>query len=290
LVLEYLDGHTLRSALTAAGGALPLPRALGIVLELSDAVGAAHDLGIVHRDLKPENVMLVRRGDDPDFVKLLDFGLSRAGAGEAGLETRAGAILGTARYLSPEGARGEPVEPAADVYAIATLLFECLAGRPPFEGDRPVAILVKKASEAAPPLASTEKGAHVPAAIAELVDRGLARDPGARPRDARAFGRALTEATRASGTGDAEPFLRPTLFGKRTLSAGPAAPTRLFGSPAVATTSAPAAAAPLSREAPRSAARAPALGRLGVVAVCFVLGVLGALGIATHVSGCGGGP
>jgi len=299
LVLEYLDGLTLRSALGAAGGALPLARALGIVLELCDAVGEAHDLGIVHRDLKPENVMLVRRGDDPDFVKLVDFGLSRLGDVEAGLETHAGAVLGTARYLSPEGARGEAVGPAADVYAIATILFECLAGRTPFEGDRPVAILVKKTSEAAPSLASCELSRDVPEPIRALVDRSLAREPAERPRDARAFGQELGRAAALSGLGESELFARPTLLGKRSSARLPHARTQVLGSPAALGTASP------PRQPPSGVAGAlgpkptgstlpppvgrPALGRFGVIFLCFALGVLGALGIASHVGGCGGG-
>src|SRR5262249_21246911 len=120
LVVEYLEGVSLRGALSSNGGVLPLPRALHVLLQICDAVGEAHALGVVHRDLKPENVMLVARGDDPDFVKLLDFGLSRLGGSDAGFETRAGSVLGTARYLSPEGARGDPVGPPGDVYSIAT--------------------------------------------------------------------------------------------------------------------------------------------------------------------------
>jgi len=281
LVLEYLDGLTLRSALSAAGGTLPLARTLGIVLELCDAVGEAHDLGIVHRDLKPENVMLVRRGDDPDFVKLLDFGLSRLGEAEAGLETHAGAVLGTARYLSPEGGRGEPVGPAADVYAIATIFFECLAGRTPFDGDRPVTILVKKTSEPAQSLASMERAGDVPESLAALIDRSLARDPAERPHDARALGQELGRAAVASGLAHGELFARPTLLGSRSASRLPhAARTQLLGSPVNLAT--PGVAVP------RSPQRASGLGRFGVIFMCFALGVLGALVLATHIGGCGG--
>jgi serine/threonine-protein kinase len=264
---------------------------VGIALELCDAVGAAHDLGIVHRDLKPENVMLVRRGDDSDFVKLLDFGLSRFGEAEAGVSTHAGAVLGTARYLSPEGARGEPVGPAADVYAVATLLFECLAGRTPFDGDRPVAILVKKSSERAPDLADLEHGRSVPAPVRELIARALEVDPAARPADARTLGQALADAARASGLGEQELWARPTLLGTRAARRLTAtAPTRVLGSPAVV--------APRIPDAPRDAgvppgsvttgSPLPALGRFGIILACFTLGVLGALAIATHVGGCGG--
>jgi serine/threonine protein kinase len=263
LVLEFLDGPSLRSALSASDGVLPLPRALGIVLELCDAVGAAHDLGIVHRDLKPENVMLVRRGEDTDFVKLLDFGLSRFGETEAGISTHTSAVLGTARYLSPEGARGEPAGPPADVYAIATLLFECLAGRTPFEGDRPVAILVKKSSEPPPDLGDMERARGVAAPLREVIARALAVVPEERPGDARTLGQALSRAARASGLAEQELF-----------------------APAPSVPRAAASQSPPALHPTHSAL--PALRRFGVIAACFVLGMLGALGIATHVGGCGG--
>ena len=136
IVMELLDGISLRSALAAAGGSLPVLRALGIALQLCEAVGEAHAQGMVHRDLKPENVMLVRQGDRADFVKILDFGIARLPGANTPAVTQAGMIFGTARYISPEGASGLPVGPAADVYALATMLYQALAGATPFEGER----------------------------------------------------------------------------------------------------------------------------------------------------------
>ena len=172
LVLEYLDGISLRSALAAAGGALPLPRALHVILQVCDAVGDAHGRGIVHRDLKPDNVMLVRRGDDPDFVKVLDFGVARLSEGDRELATQAGAVLGTARYISPEGARGEPVGAPGDVYSITTMLFESLSGATPFEGESPVAILVKQTSEPAPDVRSLARAIGASSASITAVPLG----------------------------------------------------------------------------------------------------------------------
>jgi serine/threonine-protein kinase len=93
----------------------------------------------VHRVLKPENVMLLKRGQDVDFVKVLDFGIARLPGGNTPAVTQAGAVFGTARYVSPEGAIGSPVGPPADVYAIATILYQALAGRTPFEGETTIA-------------------------------------------------------------------------------------------------------------------------------------------------------
>jgi eukaryotic-like serine/threonine-protein kinase len=191
IVLEYLDGMSLSSALLASGGALGVLRSVHIALQICDALGEAHGLGIVHRDLKPDNVMLVRRGADSDFVKVLDFGMARVGR-DADFATRDGAVLGTARYIAPEGAQGGRVGPEGDVYAIATLLFQCIAGQTPFDAPSAVAILVQQVSATPPDLRSIGAGHEAPAALAELIARNLAKDPLDRAPNARALGAELT--------------------------------------------------------------------------------------------------
>ncbi|WP_394826253.1 protein kinase domain-containing protein [Pendulispora albinea] len=200
IVMEYLDGMSLQSAMVATGGAMPLPRALHIALQLCDAVGEAHAQGVVHRDLKPENVMLVRRGEDVDYVKVLDFGIARLSWGEQSMATAAGLIFGTARYISPEGAQGESVGPPGDVYAIATLLYQMLAGRTPFEGEQAVGILIQQIHDAPSPLKSHPLAASVPDPLADVIMQNLAKDRNARAPDARAFGRALLDVMRVSGS------------------------------------------------------------------------------------------
>jgi serine/threonine protein kinase len=199
LTMEYLDGISLRSALAGAGGALPVRRALRIALQLCEGVGEAHAQGIVHRDLKPENVMLLRRGVDADFVKVLDFGMARLPFGSAPAVTRAGLVFGTARYISPEGAAGTPVGPAADVYSIAIIVYQMLAGRTPFEGTSSVEVLTKQIHDPPPPLSAVERARAVPAAVASVIMANLAKKPHQRLADARALGRALAGAMRASG-------------------------------------------------------------------------------------------
>jgi eukaryotic-like serine/threonine-protein kinase len=215
IVMEYLDGLSLQSALAAAGGAMPLSRAMRVALQLCDATGEAHAQGVVHRDLKPENVMLVRRGDDPDYVKVLDFGIARLNWGDQSMATAAGLIFGTARYISPEGAQGEQVGPAGDVYGIATLLFQMLAGRTPFEGDQAVALLVQQIHDAPPDLRGLGRAGYVPEAIAQAIMKNLAKAPGARDPDARTFGRALIDAAKESGMSADELVLRSGLLGGR---------------------------------------------------------------------------
>jgi eukaryotic-like serine/threonine-protein kinase len=213
IVMEYLDGLSLQSALAGALGAMPLPRALHIALQLCDAAGEGHAQAIVHRDLKPENVMLVRRADDPDFVKVLDFGIARVHWGDQSMATAAGLIFGTARYISPEGAQGEQVGPPGDVYSIATMLYQMLCGRTPFHAEQAVAVLVQQIHDPPPPLKGIERAAYVPDPIAAVIMKNLSKQPGDRAPDARAFGRALLEAAITSGLSAQDVLARPSLLG-----------------------------------------------------------------------------
>lgn len=263
LAFEYLDGLTLRSILLAQG-ALPPARAVHILLQIASALGEAHSHGIVHRDLKPENTMLVRRGDDSDFVKVLDFGVARAEArSDAEIDhreiaTRAGAIFGSARYVAPECAAGGSSTPASDVYALAILGYECLSGSPPFEGENAVQVLLKQQTAQVPSL--RERAPHTPPALANLIQQNLAKSPQDRCSDARELARALLAAA------------------DETL---PLTKTR-FGHALAATNSSPSAAPAESMTPARversSSARAasPAL----IILLCFLLGISAALGIA----------
>ena len=216
LVMEHLDGISLLSALAAAtddsAAALPLPRALHIVLQICDAVGEAHLQSIVHRDLKPENVMLVRRGDDTDYVKVLDFGIARLDWADRSMATQAGLIFGTAKYISPEGAEGQQVGPAADVYSLATMLYQMLAGRTPFEGESPIALLVQHTHTPPTELRSIARASYVPPQIAAVIMQNLAKKPADRAPNARQLGRDLVAAARAGGLYPEEIASQSTLF------------------------------------------------------------------------------
>ncbi len=196
LVLEYIDGTSLREVIE--GGPMPAARALHIVRQIALGLGRAHDAGIVHRDLKPENVMLVRKEDDADFVKVLDFGVARIEpqAEREGSDqplTRLGTVVGTPAYMAPEQALGEKVTPRSDLYALGIVLYELLTGKHPFDGD-PMAMLSLHLVAPVPAMAVRAPGVVVPPAVEALVRRLLEKDAAARP----ASGRELVDATYAA--------------------------------------------------------------------------------------------
>lgn len=284
IVMEFLDGRSLGAALEEAGGRFPIGRALAVAMQIADAVGEAHAQGVVHRDLKPDNVMLVRRGEVDDWVKVLDFGIARVEVGDQSMETAAGRIVGTARYISPEGAAGNPVGAPGDVYGMATLLYRMLAGRTPFEASAAVTLLVKHLSEEPPPIGDF---VDVPVPIAKVIMDNLAKDPAKRAPNGRAFAKALAAAAR-----EAKVVIRDVDVVRRTRPerASEIDPTLHQGTlPAPATepafpppsTSAPAATATPATTATPAGAPAPAsaFGRLLPLLAAFAIGALATWGI-----------
>ncbi|CAN5244477.1 hypothetical protein BH11MYX1_BH11MYX1_31370 [soil metagenome] len=143
-IMEYLAGQTL-AQIVRTEAPLPPERALTIALQVADALAASHRAGIVHRDLKPDNIILVQRGRDADFVKLLDFGIAKLTTeGRSGNRTRTGLVLGTPAYMSPEQCEGSAkVDHRTDIYALGICLYEMLVGRVPFIGEGYGEILVQ---------------------------------------------------------------------------------------------------------------------------------------------------
>ena len=211
LVLEYIEGQSLRDAL--ANGPMPWPRALHVTRQIALALGRAHEAGIVHRDLKPENVMLVNKGDDPDFVKVLDFGIAKmsAAAIPEGVDkgqplTRMGTVLGTPEYMAPEQALGEAITPAADLYALGVMLYEMLAGRHMFDPPDRMAMLSFHLISPVPPIAERAPGVIVPPAVEAIAKKLLEKDSKARFADARE----LVSAIDAASGGGASPAPPPS--------------------------------------------------------------------------------
>jgi eukaryotic-like serine/threonine-protein kinase len=181
IVTELVEGETL-AELVARGGPLPPQRAVDISTEITRALAAAHQRGVVHRDVKPGNVMLTPEGR----VKVVDFGIARAAGVESG--TRSGLVLGSAPYISPEQARGEPGDERSDIYALGCVMYEMLTGQPPFTADTPVATLYLHVHEQAPPPSSV---GQVPADLEAIVLRCLEKDPAARFQSATELEHAL---------------------------------------------------------------------------------------------------
>ncbi|HET9992453.1 MAG TPA: serine/threonine-protein kinase [Kofleriaceae bacterium] len=192
VAMELLDGEPLATILQVTGPMMPW-RAIHIMRQVLRAVGAAHAKGIIHRDLKPDNIFIVNRDDEHDFVKLLDFGISKIidTADQMGSTrlTTTGTIMGTPLYMAPEQATGAPAERGVDIYACGVILFEMLSGRPPFN-ETNYNLLIAKLLTASPPLLSDlRKG--LPGSLVAAVHRALEKDPEQRFPTAEAFAQAL---------------------------------------------------------------------------------------------------
>jgi len=170
IVMEHVEGRTLREVLAAEGRLLP-QRAMEITAQICAALEQAHRAGIVHRDIKPGNVMLTPSGE----VKVMDFGIARAMTGASSTMTQTAAVIGTAHYLSPEQARGEHVDARSDIYSTGCLLYELVTGGPPFSGDTPVAVAYQHVREEPIPPSRVEP--EVPAAIDAIVLKAMAKNP-----------------------------------------------------------------------------------------------------------------
>lgn len=173
-VMEYLEGRSLAQLLDA-GETLGAAEVLHIATQIADALEAAHDAGIVHRDLKPDNVFIVRRGNDPYFVKILDFGIAKLARAESKL-TRAGHIYGTPHYMSPEQATGRETDWRTDVYSLGVILYELVTSKVPFDADEPMAILLQHVHDEPPAMVPAAGGDLVPR-LEAVVFKCLSKDP-----------------------------------------------------------------------------------------------------------------
>jgi eukaryotic-like serine/threonine-protein kinase len=195
LVSEYLEGNSLRQLLDERRN-VALTESLSYVIAWGDAVGEAHASQIVHRDLKPENLMSVA-GDRGNLrLVVLDFGLARALDSQQDPLTHDGAILGTPQYMSPEAARGEVATARSDVYSLATILYELLAERPPFEAESPMMVLLQQVEAEPPPIPESRS---VPQPILERLRLELAKSPTERSPEGRSFAVSLYAAAVRSG-------------------------------------------------------------------------------------------
>jgi serine/threonine-protein kinase len=176
IVMEYVEGRTLADYLTGGGRIMP-DRAIDIGIDVARALEAAHAQGVIHRDIKPGNIMLDGQGD----VKVTDFGIARVTA-TAETVAQTAAVLGTASYLSPEQAQGQPVDVRSDIYSLGCVLFEMVTGRPPFPGDSPVTVASKHVLEQ--PTPPSQINQDVSPDLDAVILRALAKNPANRYQSA----------------------------------------------------------------------------------------------------------
>jgi beta-lactam-binding protein with PASTA domain len=280
IAMEYCEGRSLKQVITSEAP-LDVRRAISIAKQILVAARFAHRRNVIHRDLKPHNVIL----DSEDTVKVTDFGIARAGASDI---TEAGAIMGTAQYLSPEQAQGKPVTEASDLYSIGVVLFEMLTGKAPFDGDSAVAIALKHVNQPAP--SPRQIVPSIPPALEAVVMKALAKDATQRYTDAESFIRDLdaVEAGLDHGEVDAEStaVFAPLPVPAATPVAAPPTPVASVAQPAAAaieeappSTAVPAVEAEVIEVPPSFAGPSEGGPRWPLIAgtIVLALAVLGAL-------------
>src|SRR6195952_25287 len=221
LVMEYVEGDALSRTLSRVGRLTPA-RTMALVAQAADALQAAHANGIVHRDVKPGNLLVRPNGT----LVLTDFGIARSAL--VGQLTVAGSVLGTASYISPEQASGAVATAASDVYALGVVAYQCLSGHRPFDGATPIEIAMKHVRDTPRPLPS-----DIPPPVRAIVDRALAKDPGARWPTAAAMAAVARQAASSLTTQVHQPAVNGSAPVGRPQSGGPAMNRPQSGGPAM---------------------------------------------------------
>jgi eukaryotic-like serine/threonine-protein kinase len=277
LVMELLQGKTLTQVIRATPQ-LDERRAVRITHQIADALAASHERGIIHRDLKPDNVMLITRGRDEDFVKLLDFGIAKVKGTMS--KTRTGMVIGTPAYMSPEQCEGRPtIDHRTDIYALGIVLYEMLTGRVPFIGESYGELLVKHIMEAPPPPTTLRAG--LTPHLEMVILRALMKQPADRFESMRELANAL---------GDPQQYVESHggLSGFLPAAPGPKQPTAPHVAMARGTV-VPAASTTLTQSAgQRPTGEVPAPGKSKApLAIAFA--AVAAVGIAITIAATMGG-
>jgi serine/threonine-protein kinase len=189
IAMEYCPGHDLHHILSHEWP-LEEGRITRMIAQVLSALAEAHAHGVIHRDLKPENIMVEQRRGEPDFVKVLDFGIAKImdTTGEEGQAlTRAGFVCGTPEYMSPEQARGAAIDPRSDLYAVGVILYQLITGLLPFDSESAVGFATAHLTQEVPPIRKRRPEARCSPGLERLVMRALSKDPDARPQSADDF-------------------------------------------------------------------------------------------------------
>ncbi|MBL8605905.1 MAG: serine/threonine protein kinase, partial [Myxococcales bacterium] len=205
LAMELLDGESLGQRLHREGR-LGVHAAVDTTRQALRSLAEAHAKGIIHRDLKPDNLFFARvlsGGQHEEIVKVLDFGIAKMlrdeDAAMNAVETQAGTVFGTPRYMSPEQAQGKALDPRSDLYALGVILYQMLAGRPPFADDDAVVVMARHIKTQPRPLSEVCPDAQIPPEVERVVMRTLSKDPNDRPPSAEALSVELARALETTG-------------------------------------------------------------------------------------------
>ncbi len=285
LAMEYVKGESLANLLRREGR-LTVQHAAAIVVQCSHALQAAHDLDIVHRDIKPHNIMVSTDRDGADVVKVVDFGIAKAVAGDAGTTiTKTGFVVGTPQYLSPEQASGGPLDGRSDTYSLALVYFEMLTGTLPFKGETVQEIILQRITTEPMTLLEAWPDRNLADRLQPVFDRALARDREQRYNTVLEFGRVVAELTKEPAPGSAS-----------VVHAGEA-PTKLLSFESQATSTAPPRRTPsgtATPETPQPSVIAPTLAyttRWTRLAILGAAGIIGVIAVQTWPDPSGdGGP
>ncbi len=251
IAMEYVPGGTLKERISREGPLEPASAA-ALASQVAEALGAAHERGMVHRDVKPQNVLLTTKGT----AKVADFGIARAGS--SATISRTGSVMGTAGYMSPEQALGEPATPKSDLYSLGVVLYETLTGQLPYTADNPIAVSMKHVTEPLrPPI---ELNPRIPYGMNALVTKLLAKDPEDRYANAEQLADDLRRVSRGL-----EPVAVGRMQGPRAPSSASRAPTHEMPR------------RPRPSPAPRRRRRGVPWLLVALAAILFILGVLGSL-------------
>jgi len=214
MVLEYLDGRTVQRELDVDGAFAPA-RVLHIAKHALLALGAAHRIGLIHRDIKPDNLLLMRVGDDPDFTKVLDFGVAKLMEGAAKSSrsalslTQAGMVFGTPEFMSPEQACGHPLDPRSDLYSLAATMFAMLTGCGMYQAGSAIEWLTSHARTPPPHLVDGNPNLADFGALDAMLQRCFAKHAADRPRDADEMIAAIEDVERGLGVALPAPVAKP---------------------------------------------------------------------------------